>query len=282
MRNHYVPQFLQRPWTSPHDGKLEVYHVAVPKIYSTRTVTKSTGYKDDMLALTRDTLGTRTKHDIEEVVLKQVDNDAAVVREKLANRGLPSLTHDERCAWVRFIMSLRIRNPGVVSDLILKSDSQLRQSLAENPFEYLQIASNDKPTSLEEWTEQKYPGLIENFGLSFFHELLNDKEIGTALLRLKWWVFDVSPTPIKLLLGDRPRVFYGGINDPNLAVALPLSPNRLFLATRGATLSNGLSRVPLRTLVAQVNDATVRQSEKYIYARDNSSLRFIQNRRTGV
>ena len=98
MRNHYVPQFLQRPWTSPHDGQLEVYHLAVPKIYSVRTATKGTGYKDDMLSLTRDAVGTRTKHDIEEIVLKQVDNDAAVVREKLSNRGLSSLTHYERCA----------------------------------------------------------------------------------------------------------------------------------------------------------------------------------------
>lgn len=25
MRNHYVPQFLQRPWVNPADGKLRVF-----------------------------------------------------------------------------------------------------------------------------------------------------------------------------------------------------------------------------------------------------------------
>ncbi len=278
MRNHYVPQFLQRLWTSKHDGKLEVYHIDVPAIYSIRVATKATGYKEDMLALTLDNVGTRTKHDIEEIVLKQVDNAAALVREKLSNRGLASLTHDERCAWVRFIMSIRTRDPAVVSELISRSEHGLRSSLADNPHEYEQLATGDDPASLVEWTELKQPGLIENFGLSIYHELLNDDRIGNALLQLKWWVFDVSTAPNGLLLGDRPCVFYGGLDDPNFAIAMPIAPDRLFLATRNAELANALPRVPLRRLVARVNEATVLQAEKYIYDCDNSSLRFIRNR----
>lgn len=278
MRNHYVPQFLQRPWTSNHDGTLEVYHIDVPKIYSVRVATKKTGYAEDMLALTLDNVGSRTKHDIEEVVLKQVDNAAALVREKLSNRGLPSLTHDERCAWVRFIMSIRTRDPAIISELISRSDHELRNSLAANPAEYVQIAAADDPTSLVEWTERTQPGLIENFGLSIYHELLNDDRIGNALLQLKWWVFDVSSAPNYLLLGDRPCIFYGGIDQPNLALALPIGPDHLFVATRGPALSDGLPRIPARALVARTNEATVMQSKKYIYDRDNSSLRFIRNR----
>ena len=146
VRNHYVPQFLQRPWTSEHDGTLQVFHVNETGVHSTRKPPKSTGYRDDMLALTRDTIGQRNKHEIEQVVLQQVDNDAALVRVKLHNGQLQALTHVERCAWVRFIMSIRIRDPAVVRDLVTQSDQELRRSLAENLNEYVQLADGEYKT----------------------------------------------------------------------------------------------------------------------------------------
>ena len=45
MRNHYVPQFLQRPWTDDKDGKLEVYHIVTNGVHVTRKVPKGAGYK---------------------------------------------------------------------------------------------------------------------------------------------------------------------------------------------------------------------------------------------
>ena len=282
MRNHYVPQFLQRPWTSAYDGKLQVHHITTTGVHTTRKIPKSTGYKVDMLALTRDEIAGMKKDDIETIVLQQVDNDAALVRTKLYERQLTSLNHDERCAWIRFIMSLRIRDPAVVRQLIAKSDIAVRRSLADNPNEYDQLTTGDDPASLEEWMERRFPGWIENFGLSFFPDLLNDDKVGNQLLRLKWWVFDTSTAPNYLLLGDRPSVFFGGIEDPHLAVALPIAPDRLFVATRGDALAMGLPRVPLASLVARVNDATVMQADKYVYGLDAASHRFVQNRRTSV
>lgn len=232
-----------------------------------------------MLALTRDEIAGMKKHDIETVVLQQVDNDAALVRGKLYNRQLRDTTHDERCAWVRFIMSLRIREPTVVHKLVTESDTELRRSLAQNPYEYVQLSNEDDPPSLEEWTERRFPGLIENVGLTFYHDLLNHDRVGNALLQLKWWVFDVSSVRHDLLLGDRPALFFGDLDNPQLGVALPIAPDRLFVATRGHKLAEGLPNVSLASLVKQVNDKTVREAQKYIYGVDAQSLRFIQNRR---
>ena len=279
MRNHYVPQFLQRPWTDDKDGKLEVYHIVTNGVHVTRKVPKGAGYKEDMLSLTRESIAGMGRHDIEEIVLKQVDNDAALIRDKLQARRLGDLSHEERCAWVRFIMSLRIRDPQIVSGLIADSDQELRRSLRDDHDEYGALADGEDPPSLEAWTERHFPGLIENFGLSFFHELLNDDKVGNKLLHLKWWVFDVSPASACLLLGDRPAIFFGGIDDPNFAVALPISPSHLFLATRGAALETGLPKTSPRDLASRVNDATVRQAASYVYGRDGRSLRFITNRR---
>lgn len=278
MRNHYVPQFLQRPWTSGHDGALQVYHVTETGVHSTRKTPKSTGYKDDMLALTKDVIGNRNKHDIETVVFQKVDNDAALVRAKLHARQLHTLTNDERCAWVRFIMSIRIREPAMVQRLISQSSEELQRSLRED-HKYEQIAGSHDPASLTEWTETNHPGLIENFGLTFYDKLLNDDKIGNKLLRLTWWACDVSSAPNSLLLGDRPCIFFEGIDDPNLSFALPIAPHMVFIATRGELLAKGLNRVPPTALVSRINEATVAQAIQYIYARDDRSLRFVRNRR---
>lgn len=235
-----------------------------------------------MLALTREQIGQMNKHDIEQLVLQQVDNDAALVREKLRNRQLQTLAHGERCSWVRFIMSLRMRDPAVVRDLVSQSDQELRRSLADNPNEYLQLTDGNDPASLEEWTDINFPGLIENFGLTFYRGLLDDPQIGNKLLQLKWWVFDVSDGLNLLLLGDRPCIFFEGIDDPNLSIALPIAPNKVFIATRGDMLANELPRIRLPTLVTRINEATVAQARKYIYACDDRSLRFVKNRRSGA
>lgn len=231
-----------------------------------------------MLALTQDVIGNRNKHDIETVVLQQVDNDAALVRAKLHARQTHTLTNDERCAWFRFIMSIRIREPAIVERLILQSSEELRRSLRED-HNYEQIAGSNDPASLTEWAETKHPGLIDNFGLTFYDKLLNNENIGNKLLRLTWWACDVSSAPNSLLLGDRPCIFFEGIDDPNLSIALPIAPDMVFIATRGELLAKGLNRVPPAALVSWINKATVAQATKYIYARDDRSLRFVRNRR---
>lgn len=281
MRNHYVPQFLQRPWTTGPKGELISYHLRDGRVHATPKVPKSVGYQNDMLSLTRDQIAGMDRHAIEEVVLKQVDNDAAKVWAKLRDRKLATLTARDRCDWVRFLMSLRLRAPHMVNQLKTESRVELRRSLREDHRKYEHLATEaGDPETMEEWTERQFPGLIENFGLSFFHKLLNDEKIGSQLLRLKWWVFDLSKCPHRLLLGDRPCLFFGGIEHPNVAVALPIAPDMAFIATRGDILAKGLPETPPRKIVEQLNDMTVKEADKYIFGQDTRSLRFIENRRT--
>ena len=51
MRNHYVPQFLQRPWTTGRKGELISYHLHGGKVHATAKVPKSVGFQHDMLSL---------------------------------------------------------------------------------------------------------------------------------------------------------------------------------------------------------------------------------------
>ena len=276
MRNHYVPQFLQSPWTSS-DGMLLRHKLECGS--AKRLSPKANGFEHDLLSLTKSQVMGMDQHVIEKVVLQRVDHEADLVRKKLAEGQLAKLTYEERCAWVRFLMSLRLRQPSVVNLLRLGAQQTLRQKLAETHDEYQSVAIVDTFPTLEEWTEAAFPGAIENFGLSFFHELINDETVGTKLLHLRWWVWTFNEHDHALLLGDNPCVFAGGIDSPDLAVMLPISPSAAFIATRGDAVAYELSRASGKGLSRNFNDATARQADRYVYAVDDASRRFIENRR---
>lgn len=244
-----------------------------------RLAPKANGFEYDLLSLTKAQVMGMDQHAIEKVVLQRVDNEADLVRKKLSEGRLASLSYEERCAWVRFIMSLRLRQPRIVNELRIGTEQVLRDKLSEKPEDYQSIAEGSEFPTLEAWTEANFPGVIENYGLSFFHELINDETVGTKLLQLRWWVWKFTEHDHALLLGDNPCVFAGGIDYPNLAVMLPISPRAAFIATRGNAVAQALSRANGKILSSNLNDATIRQAERYVYAVNDASRRFIVNRR---
>ncbi|MBL8559180.1 MAG: DUF4238 domain-containing protein [Hyphomonadaceae bacterium] len=229
MRHHYVPQFLLRPWAEPNaDKKVVVYRFDLPELRHSRWAPKAVGYEDDLYALTRERVAGMERHAIENRLLSHIDNAAATVRDKLLSRGLTTLTVEERCDWIRFLVSLRMRQPHMVAALKEGAATELRRSMATDPEEYeVHVGASDPPT-LEAWAEQRYPGIVENFGLSFFHELVDSPVVGKKIFDMKWWVWDVASAGSELLLADHPCIFSAGIDDPDLLLAMPISPTKVF------------------------------------------------------
>lgn len=281
MRHHYVPQFLLSPWAEGSaDGKVEVFRLDLPSIKSSRHTTKYTGFDDDLYALTKDVVAGMEKQAVEKRFLMNVDNRAAVARDKLDSQGLKSLTNEEKVDWARFLMSLRIRQPETVQLLRNDATEHLRESLNENPNEYDELKPEGEEETLEEWTERQYPGLTENFGLSFFHELIDNPYYGNRILRMRWWVWDFTGVPYELLLSDHPCVFTHGIDNAKCIIALPISPTKAFLATQDDNVADILRRSKPRELVVRLNESALVQTRVRIYARYQSpAMRFIENRR---
>lgn len=228
MRHHYIPQFLLRPWAnSVADNKVEVFRLDLAHLPSSRRTPKATGYEDNLYALTREEVAGMEQHAVEKLFLQQVDNFAAIVRDKLNNEGLQNLSMKERKDWVIFLLSLRLRQPEIIDMLRRDAEEQLRKDLATQPHEYQELSGVDDPLTLEEWTENEYPGLIENFGISIFPELVNNPNIGNQILNMKWWLWDFSDIEHDLLISDHPCIFTSGINDDNLVIALPITPKKL-------------------------------------------------------
>lgn len=279
MRHHYVPQFLLRPWTeATPDDKLEVFRLDLPDLPSSRYAPKSTGFDNDLYALTKDVIAGMEKQAIETRFLKLVDNNAANVRNKLVNQGFKTLTPENKVDWARFLMSLRVRQPDIVNMLKQQSPEDLKATLNEQPEGYEELATKEDPSTLEEWTEKQYPGLIENFGLSFFHKLVDNPRYGDKILKMKWWLWDFNKAPYDLLLSDHPCIFTLGIDDPNCVIALPIHPKKAFFATQSDKVAQTLKQQSLKNLSMRLNESSVWQTRARIYARNESPRRFIKKR----
>ncbi len=217
---------------------------------------------------------------IETDLMSRIDNYAAPVRVKMEQHGLKSLSTTERQDWVRFLMSLKVRQPDAVSQIRMEGAHNLRQSLLSDPEQYEALAEEEDALTLEEWVEQHFPGLIENFGLSLFPKLVDNEKVGIKILGLHWWLWDFDTAKHELLLADNPCIFTGDIDAPELIVALPISPTKAFLATRGARTAERLRQQPPGTLVVRINESSVLQAHERVYARTDAPKRFIENRLT--
>lgn len=238
MKHHYVPQFLLRAWAeATPDKKIETFRLDLKHVPSSRHAPEYTAYEKNLYALTLDVVAGMEQQAVETRLLRHIDTRASEVLRKLTNTGFAGLTMDDRMDWVRFLMSLRLRQPTIIQQLRTESSEYLERSLMETP-KYENLAEvNDPPTMLD-WTNKNYPGLIDNVGMSFFHGLVSNKEVGMKLLKMKWWLWDFQYAKSELLLSDHPCIFSKNIDDPDLIVALPIGPRKAFMATRSEQIAS--------------------------------------------
>lgn len=279
MKQHYVPQFLLRAWVADaSDGRIEVFRLDLNKIHSTRHAPKGVGFEKDLFSLTRERIGGMEQHAVEKVFFREVDQEAAQVHKKLLNSAFVDITEQDRIAWARFLMSLRIRQPAIVAKLRRDASETLRAQLASQPEQYTKLAGGADPPTLIEWTEASFPGLIENVGVSFLPTFTDNERIGTAILRMGWHLRTFPDSEHALLLGDDPCIFVGGIDDPNLVIALPISPGAAYFAVRGEEPLRRLRNRNSNQLIREINESTIKQARARVYATDNTPRRFIENR----
>lgn len=279
MRHHYVPQFLLRAWaeTQP-DNRVETFRLDLPRLSSSRHAPKHIAYEDNLYALTMPVAAGMEQQAVEKHLLQHIDSLAAGVLRKLTTTGLAGLTLENRCDWARFLMSLRLRQPHIVQQLRTESSEHLEASLIDKPEEYDAVTGSGDPPTLVEWTRRHYPGLIENFGMSFLHELVDNAEIGEKILPMRWWLRDFTREQNDVLLADQPCIFTASIDDAELVIALPIGPRKAFMATKSDRVATIMRRQRPKDLLMRMNESSLNQARVRVYARDASPRRFICNR----
>ena len=281
MKHHYIPEFFLKQWTSKtrcdDTESLVAFRIDLKHVPSSYLAPAATAREQDLYALSTPVTGLDPQI-VETQLFQKIDDSAALALDTMLSEGLRGLTHQQRCSWVWFIMSLRTRTPEAVSLLDSQGLEHLHRALTERPEEYKAIAEPSDPQTLKEWTEVHLPGLMENFGKLSLDKVIGNSRVGDKILNMKWFLWDFSRQRNHLLLSDRPCIFTANFDDPDLIVALPVSPWKAFLATRSDPICNRLRELSERTLLMRINESSVAQAQRRVYALDKSPHRFIVNR----
>jgi hypothetical protein len=95
---------------------------------------------------------------------------------------------------------------------------------------------------------------------------------------MRWSVARFSNFKHPLLTSDRPFVMTNGISQPNAHIAVPIGPDRCFLATNTVEGERYVSTIPAVEFMHQINDRMGCQARRFVYGIDDSQLRFVANR----
>lgn len=210
---------------------------------------------------------------VETEFLKRVDDRAAKARMKLMTGE--TLTPDEGEEWIVFLMSLRVRHPDAVA-LLRREGAKVAQELDENPWEYMASAGPGDPLTPSGWVRHNAPGYLENIGISQLQALATDATILEAIRTVKHHsVVDLRSCSGHLLLADNACILVYGVDHPKFTLALPLSPRMAFVSSRSDEVTNTLQRAPLPALLKTMNQWSVEQARRQLYAMDKSLHSFI-------
>ena len=93
-KNHYAPEFLLKGWCNPQNGKLTIYQRRHGRVVSSERTPEYTAFEYDLYSY--DAVPPEERHALEaRFMTPHVDSPAAIIVNKLIQRGTTELTTDE-------------------------------------------------------------------------------------------------------------------------------------------------------------------------------------------
>jgi len=276
INHHYLPVFYLRQWCDA-TGKVVRYYRPHKDVVASPIAPENTGYEPFLYALNG--YPDDQKQWIEKNYMgPKVDEPASRALQTLLARNTPNLSAETRADWTRFLMSLALRDPATVAKTHTDARSELVSKLLRNPEEYDAIRGEDAPPTFYGWVETHIPHLLDNFGKLILPDLIENEEIGTVMIRMRWSAFDLSSSGLSLLTGDRPFIRAHGLKDKRCVIVLPISPRFAFIATHAPETERGLLNAGTKRLARDINARIVAQAVKHVYGVSDSHLQFVENR----
>ena len=270
IRHHYVPRFYLANWCE-RDGMIPFSMRAEDgSILQSRVKPSATAFENRLYSYQK------VPEDRRQAIEKQffaaeVDDKAASIYPKIVAGHIADLSEEERILWTRFLIASRIRVPEIIHDLKTGAATELRRSLLEDHEEFLSVRGEAGEETLLEWTENNYIGLVDNFGMMILPGIITDPKHTEIIANMHWWIEDLSRANVSLLTSDRPLWVSAGLLKPNCLLALSLSPDAVFFASRNRRLQIALNHQGPNHLVRRCNESLASQAARFV---PNADLRW--------
>lgn len=248
-KHHYIPVFYLKQW-SDCDGRIRYYVYKNGHFVSDTIAPKNTGYERGLYSVYPDDEQIDSNI-VEEAYFKKIDTHAANALSILTTDGVGALIEDRVNLdhWVRFLVTLRMRDPISLTKMIDEINSR--------------ISTND-PRGVA----------LKNF-------LFEAENLKTKILNKEanCDVFEFDDSKFDLLTSDSPLGFESPEKWVKLnLIALPIGPRKLFVVGFEHKKVVMLKAVAHTDLVRWFNQKLVEHAHKIVWAHDDKQRRFIQNR----
>jgi len=274
-KHHYIPVFYLKAWTSK-DAKLCEYSRPFRDVKPKRVSPDGTAYERGLYNIPG--LPPERADIIERVFMQKADDWAARAHRAILSGRIGDADIRVKAGWARFIYSLILRTPEylAVGDERLARHAQ--DSLDDIQPHYQQLRSDRDPETFDEFKEA-YLRNPANSGIKrHLHKFIDSERVIRQMLALAWYTVDLKQSRYRLLTSDRPIAMTNGLVTKNGHLAIPVSPNLLFVMVSDASTYELLRNIPVRELAETVNDKMCRQARRYVYGIDDSQLRFVAKR----
>jgi len=218
---------------------------------------------------------------IETKLMSSIDNWAAKALQRMMVDGEApgKLESREALGWCQFLYSLIVRN----AEHLLLIKEKLNTLDAGEILEYIRedypnIRGLGDPETFDEYKAAFVKCPVEVPPVRVLPELVRSKRVVRMLASFNWRTATVRTAKYPLLTSDRPIIMSNGLIREDAHIVLPISPRRLFIATKDEETFRSLSSMPPNELAQAVNNQVAQQAHRFVFGGDDSQLRFVDSR----
>jgi hypothetical protein len=275
-RHHYIPEFYLKRWCDKN-GKLVEFSKPYGDIVKPKRVSpKQTGFTNRLYAL--EGLPESLSSQVEDEFFKPVDGRAAQVLAKIES-NTSILEAKDRVAWAQFLVSLVFRNPENVAATRLRLSQSLTVTTREAERRWRRVREAGFPKTLREAMEQALrndPTRVSRQAIEIVAGNTSSEKIGNGIVRMLWGSIRMPVGVSGLFSSDRPLHWYGGLEDENCHILMPIGPKRIFWATKTAKMAAIIRSRPPDIIAQFINEQSARRARKFVYAMSDTKLAYIQ------
>ncbi|HZR62101.1 MAG TPA: DUF4238 domain-containing protein [Xanthobacteraceae bacterium] len=277
-KHHYIPIFYLQQWAGK-DGRLIEFCRRYQGVVARPTFPDGTGYVRGLYKLPGSAPG--DEYIIETKLMSDIDNRAAKALQRMMVDGEApgKLEEQDALGWCQFLYSLIVRNPEHLLRMKEKLQTLEPGEVLENIREdYPNIRQPSDPETFDEYKEAFLKNPVEIPSVRVLPELVRSKRVVRVLASFKWATHTVRTAEHSLLTSDRPIIMSNGLSQQDAFILLPISPRRVFIATKDEETVRSITSMPSDKIVEAVNNQIAQQAHRFVFGQDNKQLRFVSKR----
>lgn len=262
-KHHYVPVFYLKQWTGPNGRLIAFRRPFGDKVVATPKPPKKTGYVNGLYWLHG--IDPAVANAIEEIVMGHIDNNAAIAHQFILQDNVGRIPPSVRLAWTRFIVGLLIRSPASIRNVY----ERMMNPSQEERREIKRITKGLPDSELSAVAMQR-------MALVTIARLTQSPAIERVINRMRWGIYNLTLPELRFFTSDRPVVMTNGVGRKGGHLAIPVSPQKLFLAFNDEAIEREIRAKSPWEISETVNHQVVRRAIDAVWDVDNRRLPYVQ------